>query len=158
MIINKLQEGWCGIMNNELSLSELPKTVLNWIDHNSQNIIGVWNSEMNLIFITKSVLNILGYDPTQLLGENWKNIFSEEDQTQLYQNVDTSEENSHFRVFITDNLDNRLQFELEFNKIYDVENNTVYFIGLFNAIPDQRKTEEMIVQSEKMSIVNLKVY
>jgi len=152
MIINKLQEGWCGIMNNDLSLSELPKSVLNWIDHNSQNIIGVWNSEMNLIFITKSVLNILGYDPIQLLGENWKKAFSEEDQTQLYQNLDTHEEKSHFRIFITDNLDNRLQFESEFNKIYDVENNKVYFVGLFNSIPDQRKTEEMIVQSEKMSI------
>jgi len=152
MIINKLQEGWCGIMNNELSLAELPQFILNWVDHNSQNIIGVWDSEMKLIFVTKSVLTILGYDPIELLGDNWKNVFSEEDQTYLYQSLTTPQKSSCHQFFITDYLDNPLPFECKIDKVFDVENNKFYLIGVLNPIPDQRKTEEMIVKSEKMSI------
>ncbi len=152
MILNILQEGWCDIMNDDLSLAALPQFILNWIDHNSNNIIGVWDSKMKLIFITKSVIPILGYSPIELLGENWRNIFVEEDQANLCNYLDTTGGKKSIKGFFRDYQKNQIRFESKFDRIIDVESNELYFIGAFKCVPDQSKTEEMIVRSEKMSI------
>lgn len=140
-------------MNDDLSLAKLPDFILNWIDHNSNNIIGVWDSKMKLIFITKSVIPILGYNPIELLGENWRKIFIDEDQAILCNYLNTSGGNKSIEGFFKDYLKNQIRFESTCDRVIDTESNKLYFIGSFKCIPDQSKTEEMIVRSEKMSIV-----
>lgn len=139
-------------MNNDLSLAELPQFILNWIDHNSHSIIGVWDSELQLLFITKSVIPILGYKPIKLLGENWRSFFIEEDHGNLFKYLNNDERNKPTHIFIKDYSGNCKQFESTFDKVIDSKSNDFYFIGSFNSVSDQRKTEEMIVRSEKMSI------
>lgn len=139
-------------MNEDISLADLPQSILHWIDQYSHNIIGVWDSNMRLLFITKSVKDVLGYKPIELLGENWRGIFIEKDQANLYSLLKNEEENKKNYILLSNDQGNHIQFESTFDKIVDTKSNTFYFIGSFKSIPDQRQTEEMIVRSEKMSI------
>lgn len=139
-------------MNSDIGLADLPQFVLNWIDHNSNNIIGVWDRDMELIFITKSVISILGYQPLELLGTNWSRLFKEDDYASFYNKMNRSVDTKPFRIFITDLSGHQVLFESKLDKVIDLESDSSYFISVFKNIPDQRKTEEMFVKSEKMSI------
>lgn len=138
--------------HNYTELPQLPPFFLNWIDRNSNNIIGIWDKQEKLLFVTKSVISILGYQPSELLGDSWKQLISKEDMGELYRDTGNGFGNKNAHITISNYDEMSIQFEYTLETIIDERNDTTYFIGVFKNIPNQKKTEEMIVKSEKMSV------
>lgn len=135
-----------------INLSNLPPCVLRSIDQNSPYVIGLWDKHANLLFVTQTVQSILGYEPTELLGNRWKDIVLAKDLHYIYKQINKDELADHFNITIIDCKENLHMFESKFEKVIDETNDTHCFIGYFNKSPTVHQTAEMIVHSEKMSV------
>lgn len=133
-------------------LRHLPAFILNWIDQNSHHLIGIWDYKAKLVFATKSAKSILGYEPSELIGDQWKRLISKEEVRNIYRHIDEDFSTDNFHITLIDDKEIPVHFESILEKIKDEINNTTYFIGIFKNISNQNKAEDIIAQSEKMSV------
>lgn len=133
-------------------LSHLPSFFLKWIDCHTPHLICLWDEQANLLFITKSAESMLGYKPSELLGTQWKQLLQPKSIRNIYRHIDEDFSTNNFHITAMNHKKIPIQFQAFLEKEIDETNNVPYFIGLFKKIPLQNKNEEIMIQSEKMSV------
>lgn len=136
------------------SMTSLPRSILNWIDKNMNDIVVVLNEIGNIVYITKSVKNILNYRPNSLLGVNWTEIILNEEVNKIKQyitnNINVDAKKFTFLLKIPDRQGRNIQFQCMLTKIK--ENGEYIYISTLKDITNKQEMDEMMVRSEKMSV------
>ncbi|HLR75192.1 MAG TPA: ATP-binding protein [Virgibacillus sp.] len=140
--------------NYYLHLADLPRSILDWVDQHSHEVVAVWDKSGKLLFISKSVLPILGYKPTELHGISWAKLISSSDKQYIQQHVTITENKKHtVNLNIRNNQGKYIWFESTITKIISNSNDgSYYYISSLKDITNKKEAEEMMVRSEKMSI------
>lgn len=173
MLYNPFRESGCNILKNQIvykgndpvsnneeenpylsfsHLRHLPSFILNWMDQNSYHLIGIWDNQAKLIFVTKAVQTIIGYKPSELIGDQWKRLIAKEEVRNIYRHIDNHFSTDNFHITMIDHKDIPIQFEATLEKVKDDLNDTTYFVGIFKSLSNQNKAEDIMAQSEKMSV------
>lgn len=134
-------------------MSELPASMITWIENNSNELITVWDKFGKAVYISKSVERILGYSMTEFRGSSWYDKISAEDVQYIKKHF-TSKGNVRqlFNINICNKYGKYIWAECAVTKIVDLENDTFLYISMLKDISDKKEAEEMMIRSEKMSV------
>ncbi|WP_405102001.1 ATP-binding protein [Oceanobacillus sp. FSL H7-0719] len=133
--------------------SEFPVRLLDWIEHQYEEIIIVWNEKGKICFVSKSAKFLLDSEPEDLLGCDWFNLFdpitvtkierylNEESCLSEAMNLDIAKYSKIFHV------------ELSIDRVEDDVNEMTYYVSCLKDITAQKEAKEMMIQAEKMSVV-----
>lgn len=139
------------LMFEQNSMDQLPKVMLRWIDHNSQAIIMIFNKEGRLQYVSQSIESVLNILPKNILGKRWRKLFSIEKLKYIekfFSKNDSSIET--IKVSIKSSSNELKWFNSTLSSIN--YNNEQYCLMSLIDITHQVKLEELIVQSEKLSV------
>lgn len=146
-------------MNNKkkvyTEMSELPSSIISWIENNSNDLISMWSSKGEIMFISKSVVRILGYTIVDLEDISWHELLSPEDEMHIRNFYSDSEKdhNSHkFNINIRNKHGKFIWAECIVSKMYDNDLEDFFYITMLKDISDKKEAEEMMIRSEKMSV------
>ncbi|GAA0611722.1 hypothetical protein GCM10009001_31190 [Virgibacillus siamensis] len=134
-------------------LASLPKTLLKWIDENSNDIVTVCEENGKLIFVSQSVEQLLGYKSDELLGSEWFDYIARDDMEYLKKYMDGLEEESGkpFNIHVRDWSGKYIWTEHIISRVRD-KFGRLFFVSIVKDITDKKEAEEMMVRSEKMSV------
>ncbi|MGY0691658.1 ATP-binding protein [Virgibacillus sp. FSP13] len=133
--------------------TELPKSMLEWIERNKNDLITVWDENGIIRFISKSVERLLGYKACELQGTRWYEKISPEDVSYIEKHIhNTTYTGKIFNINIRNKFGKYIWSECNVAKILDGETNDNYYISTLRDISDKKEMEEMMIRSEKMSI------
>ncbi|WP_174613429.1 ATP-binding protein [Virgibacillus ihumii] len=134
-------------------LASLPKTLLKWIDENSNDIVTVCEENGKLIFVSQSVEQLLGYKPDELLGSDWYEYIARDDMEYLKKNMNNLEEENGkpFNIHIRNWSGKYIWTEHIISRVQD-KFGKLFFVSIVKDITDKKEAEEMMVRSEKMSV------
>lgn len=139
--------------NGFSNLSNLPPSMLQWVEEFKNDIITVWDMDGNLLFISKSVERLLGYKMSDLSEIKWREKVSPEDVDYVKRNIDKDTfEHQVFSINILHNDGTYKWSECTVAKLKEKVNDQFYYIASIRDITDRKEAEEMMIRSEKMSI------
>ncbi|WP_234028575.1 ATP-binding protein [Lentibacillus sp. Marseille-P4043] len=133
--------------------TELPKSMIEWIERNKNDLITVWDENGIIRFMSKSVERLLGYKTCELQGTRWYEKISPEDVSYIEKHIhNTTYTGKIFNINIRNKFGKYIWSECNVAKILDDETNENYYISTLRDISDKKEMEEMMIRSEKMSI------
>ncbi|WP_430785755.1 ATP-binding protein [Virgibacillus flavescens] len=136
-------------------LSELPSSIISWIENNSNDLLSIWNSKGEIMFISKSVVRILGYTIEDLEDISWHELLSPEDEMHIrnfYSNSEKDHDSHKFNINIRNKNGKFIWTDCIVSKMYDIDLNDFFYITMLKDISDKKEAEEMMIRSEKMSV------
>jgi len=134
------------VLIDAVDLATLPRVMLDWIDQNSQAIIMLYDNSGVLRFVSQSVQSILNIERKQLIGKYWQETFVNLDKNFSK----TSHELQHLKVSMKNQAQQIIWFHATISPIV-YNNEKIYIISLLD-ISHNKKLEELIIQSEKLSV------
>ncbi len=136
-----------------LQLSSLPASMLTWIEENCHDIISVIDEDGLFIYISKSVERILGYQPSQLIGKPWYKVISSEDIDYIKESCNPDPLMKLFYQLNVINSDGKsIWSSCTLTKLKDSKTGRTFYISIVADIRDKKEVEEIMIQSEKMSV------
>lgn len=136
---------------DQMQLGDLPDVMLKWVDHHSQAILMIFNDIGELQYVSQSIETILNIKPAQVLGKHWRKMFVETNKTYIKDNYfKTINDMQRFKVTLKNSAGQIVWFDSTISPIY--ANNEQFFMMSLVDISQTLKLEELIMQSEKLSV------
>ncbi|WP_246202536.1 ATP-binding protein [Virgibacillus doumboii] len=133
-------------------ISDLPPSILKWIDENMNGFITVWDRDGSIVYISESIEQLLGYKKTDMLGTQWYEKISADDIKYIKKHFDNNKSSTQFFNINIQNVYGRNIWTENLVTQLSDETGNVYYIAVTKDITDKKEAEEMMIRSEKMSV------
>ncbi|WP_163972151.1 ATP-binding protein [Oceanobacillus halotolerans] len=140
-------------LHHLMDLSSLPSFILQWIEHNSNDIITICDEKGNLIYVSKTVEDVLGYQPSELMGTSYYDKISEDDLSNIRKYFDKDSDELQLFMFHMRTKDSKLVWlQSSTGRVSDPESNRTFLVSILKDITEKKEAEELMIRSEKMSV------
>ena len=126
------------------------------ITENMTDLIAVFDLNRTMLYASPSHESVIGYPPIYLEGKNSLNEIPSDDQvihSVLFEETVKNKQPCQFEFRISKGDDNWRIFEAVLTPILDEKGFVQYVVQVSREITEKRKAEELLWQSEKLSVV-----
>lgn len=140
--------------NTYLNFSELPVRLLDWIEDHYEKMIIVWNQKGKVCFVSNAAKYLLNSEPKDLLGNDWFILFDPITVTKIEDFLKKDDQLSEvIYLDIINNYSKLSHVELIIERVKDDVNEMTYFVSCLKDVTVEKEAKDMMVHSEKMSII-----
>lgn len=138
-----------GITNNEVKLDYF--TLLKWIETTTDEVYLVWNRKGKLIYVTETIKELLGYHSNSLKNTSVKEMVEDSYVDLLKNSFDKhSTKKQYFSLRLQHCDGSNVWCECIISRM--TLNKDYVYMGTLKDVTDKVEMEEIMIQSEKMSI------
>ncbi|MCP8616417.1 PAS domain-containing sensor histidine kinase [Salirhabdus salicampi] len=134
------------------NVSELPPSILEWIEEEGFSVLSVYSFDGTLDYISKNIKKLTNYSWEELIGTNIFHFIHPDDQDYIKQSIYGTGTKKTFTYRILHKDAAYVWVESIVCKVYDRTKNEWYFVMITRDVTILKETEQFYIQSEKMSV------
>lgn len=141
------------MMFNDKCYQDLLSTAFEWIDEQTSNVLFLYDEGLSLRYVSNSATRMYGTNKSDLIGKPIDHFVHSEDKERLLQELEAIDLNQKrtgiFRAIRSNGEVGHYQMTM--GKIHHDLTDEFFYIFISEDITHLKKSEEMLVQSEKLS-------
>ncbi|PKR78720.1 PAS domain-containing sensor histidine kinase [Halalkalibacillus sediminis] len=132
--------------------SRLLYAACQWIDTQSKQVITVLNEDLKIVYISSSTYQVFGYDASNFLHKSVLDFIPSEEHQLIFEHMKRLNYDSRSLEHKVIRKDGRIiTVQSSSGIIIDSNTNENYYISLTQDITDQKKAQELLISSEKLT-------